>query len=46
MVGVGFIKFWFMTYQNHLTVMRELKGLEYLVLRDKESGDPSSTVTR
>ena len=32
-VGIGFAKLWFLLAQNHLMVMRELKGLEYLALR-------------
>lgn len=38
-VSIGVVKLWFMLHHNHLTVMRELKGLEYLVLRD---GDPKA----
>lgn len=38
--GIAFSKLWFMLHQNHLVVMRELKGLEYLVLR--QSGDRSA----
>lgn len=34
--GIGFNKLWFMLTQNHLMVMRELKGLEFLALGGDE----------
>ena len=37
--AIGFVKLWFLLTQNHLMVMRELKGLEYLVLRKETEQD-------
>ena len=37
--GIAFVKLWFMQTQNHLALMREVKGLEYLVLRMQEQGE-------
>ena len=31
--GISITKLWFFVVQNHLMVMRELKGLEFLILR-------------
>ena len=34
--GIAFVKLWFMQTQNHLALMREVKGIEYLVLMLQE----------
>ena len=36
LIGIAFAKLWFFLYQNHLTVMKELKGIAYLLLRTDE----------
>ncbi len=36
--GISFTKLWFFIAQNHLMLMREMKGLEFLILRSENAG--------